>query len=331
MAYSETIKSKIVREYLAKYPNSSNLSLARKIYKENTVVFNSVENVRSLIRHKTGNSGVKNRKGLTNKEFLSEPKPRAYELPKSHANDYTPYEIKQSKILYLSDLHFPYQNNEAIRLALDYGKKKGVDCILLNGDILDFATISRHEKDFRARSIKEEFDATRMFLNTLRKHFPKAKIVFKYGNHDERWEKYLYMKAPEIFDMNDFELDILLRFGELKIDCVKDKKPITIGKLMVLHGHELAGGAGGVNPARSTFLKTFSNVLVGHFHKTSSNTETTLNGDMIAVNSVGCLCDLNPHYMPINRHNLGFAYITHDVKSGEYHLENLKIIKGKIY
>jgi predicted phosphodiesterase len=331
MAGKETLKGKIVKEYLAKYPNSSNASLARKIYNENTFVYNNVEAVRSIIRQSTGNMGNAKRKEVKDKTFFRQAQPSVYELPKSHANDYTPYEINQSKILYLSDLHFPYQNNEAIKLALDYGKNKGVDCILLNGDILDFATISRHEKDFRARSIKDEFDAARMFLNTLRKHFPKAKIVFKYGNHDERWEKYLYMKAPEIFDMNDFELDILLRFGELKIDCVKDKRPITIGKLMVLHGHELAGGAGGVNPARSTFLKTFSNVLVGHFHKTSSNTETTLNGDMIAVNSVGCLCDLNPHYMPINRHNLGFAYIEHNIKSGEYHLENLKIIKGKIY
>jgi predicted phosphodiesterase len=327
----ESVETKLVRKYLKEYPNSSNLSLARKIYAENSILFKNAESVRSIIRRCTGNSGKKNRNVLTNKELFCEPKPKFYELPQSHANDYTPYKINQSKILCLSDLHFPYQNNEAIELALDYGKKKGVDCILLNGDILDFANISRHEKDFRARSIKEEFDATRMFLNTLRKHFPKAKIVFKYGNHDERWEKFLYMKAPEIFDMNDFELDILLRFGEFKIDCVKDKKPITIGKLMVLHGHELAGGAGGVNPARATFLKTFSNVLVGHFHKTSSNTETSLHGDIIAVNSVGCLCDLNPYYMPINRHNLGFAYIDHDIKTGEYQLENLKIIKGKIY
>jgi len=286
----ETIKAKIVREYLTKFPKSSKASLSRKIYNENKTTFLNAEAVRGLIRHITGALGEKNKRKIQDKSLIKPHAKSTYDLPKSFANDYTPYEIKQSKVLILSDLHFPYQNNEAISLALDYGKQKKVNCILINGDLIDFANISRHEKDFRSRSIKDEFDAVRTFLNTLRRHFPKAKIVYKYGNHDERWEKYLYMKAPEIFDVNDFELDVLLRLGELKIDVVKDKLPIKIGKLTALHG-----------------------------------------GDIISVHSTGCLCDLNPHYMPINRHNLGFAYVEHYLQSGNYHIENLKIVKGKVY
>jgi predicted phosphodiesterase len=328
-----TIKNTIIREYLKKFPNTPNAALSRKIFKENPTSFKDVETIRSQIRYITGNSGTKNRKEATNKNLFNGPKKsNNYILPESYSNDYTPFEIKQSRILIISDLHFPYQNNEAIILALDYGKSKKIDCILINGDLIDFANISRHERDFRARSIAEEFDAVRIFLKSIRLHFPKTKIVFKHGNHDERWEKFLYSKAPEIFDVNDFQLEVLLRLGELKIETVKDKRPIKIGKLTALHGHELAGGgAGGVNPARGTFLKTLSNVIVGHYHKTSSNTETTMNGDVIAVNSVGCLCDLNPLYMPINKHNLGFAYCELNIKTGEYHLENLKIVKGKIY
>jgi len=328
-----TIKNTIIREYLKKFPNTPNAALSRKIYKENPTSFIDVETIRSQIRYITGNLGTKNRDKATNKNLFTDPKKsNDYLLPESYSNDYTPYEIKQSRILIISDLHFPYQNNEAITLALDYGKSKKIDCILINGDLIDFANISRHERDFRARSIAEEFDAVRVFLKSIRLHFPKVKIVLKHGNHDERWEKFLYSKAPEIFDVNDFQLEVLLRLGELKIETVKDKRPIKIGKLTALHGHELAGGgAGGVNPARGTFLKTLSNVIVGHYHKTSSNTETTMNGDVIAVNSVGCLCDLNPLYMPINKHNLGFAYCELNIKTGEYHLENLKIVKGKIY
>jgi hypothetical protein len=33
--------------------------------------------------------------------------------------------------------------------------------------------------------------------------------------------------------------------------------------------------------------------------------------------------------MRVNKHNLGFGYIEHDFESGEYHLENLKVIKDK--
>lgn len=332
MAGKPTIKHKIVKEYFLKFPDSNRASLARKIYKKNTLHFDNVESIRTMLRYLSGNSGVKNRKRATDKTMFEDPRSsNPYDLPQSYANEFSPFLINQSRVLVISDLHFPYQTNQAIELALDYGKSKKVDCILINGDLLDFANISRHDKDWHARSTKEEFDACRQFLKSLRLNFPKTKIVYKLGNHDERWEKFLYTKAPEIFDVAEFQLEVLLKLGELKIEIVKNKRPVKIGKLTVLHGHELAGGAGGVNPARSTFLKTYSNVLVGHFHKTSSNTETSLDGNIVAVNSTGCLCDLNPAYMPINRHGHGFAYVEHDIKTGHYHLENLKIIKGKIY
>lgn len=328
----ETNKAKIIREYISKFPNVPKAALARKIYKENSIIFKDAETVRSSIRRITGSNGNLNRKQAEHKDMFQPLRKSTYDLPTSYANDYSAYEINQSKILIISDLHFPYQDNKAIELALDYGKDKKVNCILINGDLIDFANISRHEKDFRARSIAEEFEAVRKFLKALRLNFPKAKIVFKHGNHDERWEKFLYSKAPEIFDVHEFQLEVLLKLGELKIETVKDKRPIKIGKLTALHGHELAGGgAGGVNPSRATFLKTLDSVIVGHYHKTSQHTETSMNGEVISVNSTGCLCGLNPLYMPINKHNLGFAYLELDIKTGNYQLENLKIVKGKVY
>jgi predicted phosphodiesterase len=328
----QTIKGSIVSEYLEKYKDLGALTLAKKIYKENKSSFDSVDNVRSVIRYQIGSKGKKDRKALKSKEFVREPRDtNPYGLFPTSAETFLPYEITSKRTLIISDLHFPYQHNKSIELALDFGKEKNVDCILINGDLLDFATISRHEKDFRARSIVEEFESVRSFLNSLRKQFPKTKIIFKEGNHDERWEKWLYLKAPEIFDDIEFRLENRLKLGQLKIDIVKDKRPVKIGKLTVLHGHELAGGSGGVNPARATFLKTLDSVIVGHYHKTSSHTETTMNGDVISVESQGCLCGMNPLYMPINKWNLGFSYVELDLKTGEYHLQNKKIVKNKIY
>ena len=76
-----------------------------------------------------------------------------FDLPESYADDFEPYRINQARVLIISDLHFPYQDNEAITIALNYGIEKKVDCILINGDLIDFATISRHEKDFRIRYV----------------------------------------------------------------------------------------------------------------------------------------------------------------------------------
>ena len=323
----------IAKEYLKRFPNTPSLTLAKKMYSENKQMFKDIDDARQKIRYHRGQKGSYSRNHIKNKELFKEAgsnNPFDF-LPESHADQFEPFYIKQSKTLIISDLHFPYHDNKAIELSLKYGLNKKVDCVLINGDLIDFAGISRHEKDWRQRSINEEFESVRGFLKGLRKLFPKARIVFKYGNHDERWEKWMFLKAPEIFDCSDFQLEILLRLGELKIEVVKDKRPIRIGKLTVLHGHEMTGGSGGVNPARATFLKTLESVIVGHYHKTSQHTEASMFSEVYSVNSTGCLCGMNPHYMPINKWNHGFAYVELDVKTGEYELHNLKIIKGKVY
>lgn len=332
MANKNTVKAQITKDYIKKYPKLSRAALSRLLVKDHPLVFNNVEEARTRIRYYTGQSGEKHRKQLTDKSLIEPSRtPSIFEfLPKSHAETYEPHQINQSRILIISDLHFPYQDNDAIKLALQYGLDKDVNCVLINGDLIDFAPISRFEPDWRHRSISEEFDSVRAFLNGLRGLFPKAKIVFKFGNHDERWEKFLFTKAPEIFDCADFQLETLLRLGELQINTVKDKLPIKIGHLNVLHGHELQGG-GGVNPARATFMKTIDNVLIGHCHRTSQHTEPTMSGEVIVTTSQGCLCGMNPMFARVNKWNLGFSYVEHDIKTGEYHLHNLKIIKGKVY
>jgi len=326
MAKESKTSGDIVKEYLRRFPTLPNLTLAKKIYKENKLSFTNIETVRGCIRKYKGASGK--RKIMHTTEFLD--LKTEFKLPESHAEHYDPYVISQSRVLILSDLHFPYQDNQSIKAAINYGKEMKANCILINGDLIDFATISRHEKDWRHRSVAHEFETVRSFLSELRRHFPKAKIVFKEGNHDERWEKWLFLKAPEIFDDSEFKLATRLRLPELKIDIVQDKLPVKIGKLTVLHGHELQGG-GGVNPARATFLKTIDNVLIGHCHRSSQHTEPTLNGNIIVTTSQGCLCGMYPMFARVNKWNQGFSFVEHDIKSGNYNLQNLKIIKGKVY
>jgi predicted phosphodiesterase len=332
-----SVKGDIVNDILRRFPKIAILTAAKKAYKENPTVFKDVEDARNIVRYHVGQISGPERKsgkhyGPLDKSHVREKtyNYNPFNLPESHAEKWEAHEIKQTRTLIISDLHFPYQDNRAIEAALKYGLEKKVTCILINGDLIDFAGISRFEKDWRQRTPFQEFEATRQFLASLRHHFPQAKIVFREGNHDERWEKWLYVKAPELFDDPEFKLENRLRLGELKIDIVKDKSPVTIGKLTVLHGHELQG-TGGVNPGRATFLKTLESTLVGHYHRPSEHTEMTMGGKMISVKSTGCLCWLHPMFSRINKWALGFAYCELDLKTGEYELENLKIIKDKIY
>ena len=328
-----SVKAEIIKDHLTRFPNSPLLTLAKKIYKENSTVFSGIEDARSVLKYHTGKNGASDRKKVKDGKFVQEIKLNynPFNLPESYAESFEPYIISQSKTLIISDLHFPYQDNEAITAALNYGLKEKVTCILINGDLLDFAAISRHEKDWRQRSVYEEFEAVRSFLKMLRKTFSKAKIVFKEGNHDERYEKWLYVKAPELFDDPEYQLEVRLKLGELNIDIVKDRRPVKIGKLTVLHGHEMAGTSGGVNPARSTFTKTLESVLIGHFHKSSSHSENSMWGDLKVTESVGCLCGLHPQFMRINKWNFGFAIVDLKITTGKYKVGNYKIINGVVY
>lgn len=321
----QSIQGKIVQKACEDFKSTPSLTLAKKIYKENPESFKDVEAVRTLIRGYRGTIGAYMRKAMkTRVEYI--PK----ELPKSHAETFEPYEISQSRVLIISDLHFPYQNNEAIEVAINYGVEKDVNCVLINGDLFDFATISRHEKDWKFRPVVDEVNAVKQFFDYLKDRLPNARIVFKEGNHDERFEKWAFQKVPEFQNLDILKLSSVLKLTERGIEHVTDKRPVKIGKLTVLHGHEL-NGSGGVNPARATFLKTIDNVLIGHCHRSSQHTEPTLGGDVIVTTSIGCLCGLYPMFARVNKWNHGFGYVDLDVKTGNYKLENLKIINGKVF
>lgn len=323
----------LFEDYLTRFKGLPDLTLAKKIYKEHSESYINLEAVRSKVRIWRGKKLQGGGGKLKTDTRFFEPKTgpiNPFKLPESYAEDFTPFKISQSKTLILSDIHIPYHDNKAIEVALKYGKDKGANCILINGDLLDMPNHSKHERDWRHRTTKQEFEATSQFLNYLRHYFPTQRIIFKHGNHDERWEKWLYAKAPEIFDDKYYHLEQRLKLNDLRIETVKNKLPIQIGKLNVLHGHELQG-SGGVNPARATFLKTIDNVLIGHCHRSSQHTEPTFGGKVIVTTSQGCLCGMWPMFARVNKWNHGFSFCEMEIKTGDYELDNLKIINGKIF
>lgn len=234
------------------------------------------------------------------------------------------------KLLVISDLHIPYHNKKALNAAILYGLREKVDGILINGDLTDFYQGSRFEKDPRKRGLKAEIEETRLFLKTLRKNFG-GYIVFKPGNHDERWEKYLMIKAPELLDMAEFRLETILHLKECDIEITREKQKIQHGKLNFLHGHEFPSGmAAPVNPARGFFLKAKVSIVGGHHHQTSEHTEPDLNDKIVTAWSTGCLCELHPKYMPYNKWNHGFGINELIDEEGNFRFRNYRISNGEV-
>ena len=332
MARKTEISGEIIKSYLERFPNAGALTLARKVYAENPSVWKDVESVRGKIRYYIGQHGKAHRKDITDTRFMR-PARNPYYIPESDCIPWLPLHISErlNSGLIFSDTHFPYHDVNAINAMIDYtvGHRK-INFILINGDGIDFYQCSRFNKDPRNRSVSNEIWMFIEFLNILKSTFEGVKIYFKLGNHDERLEKYLRVKAPELMDMNEFKLDEILKIRGMDDITVIERQIVYIGRLPFLHGHEMYGGASSpVNPARGLFLKTLSSAVTSHLHRSSAHSETDVNEKLMSWYSIGSLCGLHPEYALINKWNHGFALIQTEGK--EFEFNNMKIYQGKVY
>ena len=322
-----------IKELLIKFPESGDRTIANLAFKKQPKLFTSFDQCRKKVQYYRGHLGKRNRKTLTDKRFL---KPinlenqNVWKIPASHSQEREVWRLPKSikKVLLLSDIHFPYHNVKALETALKYGKKEQIDAIFINGDMIDFYQLSFHEKDPRVTDIAEELEMARNFFALLQKEFPKVLIYYITGNHEYRMERYLRVKAPELLDMQEFKIDALLRVREFGVHYIEHGTKCYFGKLLVEHGDKMRG-SGGVNPARTLFLKLKRHAICGHFHRTSEATEKVYDGDVVVTYSTGCLCELEPRYLEVNNHNHGFAIVEMD--GDNFTVSNKKIVGNKVY
>lgn len=309
------------------HPDAPTRTLARRLVKDCRGAI-TLKQAESRMARQFGLHGTKNRRRV------NATAPRAkraagvqYAMPPSMAEPWTPHVLDVvGPVGILSDVHVPYHSEIAVAAAVGHLKDLGPAALLLNGDICDFYAISRYMKDPRQRDFKSELEAVRAFLAWLRQEFPAIPIVFKAGNHEERFTHWLWQHAPEISDDRRMSLPAWLEFDTHDIAFVEDQRPIMLGKLPVLHGHELPSGmAAPVNVARGAFLRTLSTVLVGHSHRTSNHAEADMWHKETSCWSTGCLCDLNPDYARINRWNWGFAIATVH-QGGAFDVNNFRVM-----
>ncbi len=325
-------KTDIARKYRNEYGlEMPTLKLARIMYEKEKLTFKDVEDCRDFLR---GIEGKKTKSGIRVTHKVEERPKNPYNLPQSYQEKREPYILPKqcNNILLISDLHIPYHDIDAITIALEYGVREEVNTIFINGDLIDFARISRFETDFSKRSVKEEFDITKQFLRVLRQVFPTQEIYWLKGNHDTRLEKYLAQKAHEIWDDPYFHLEERLRLNEERVHLIDDKVLVKAGKLSITHGHHIFKGIfTPVSPARGAYMRAKQNIIVGHLHRSSFHPEVNLDGEVIGAWSTSCLCELRPSYSPlVSNSQHGFAHVTVE-PNGDFTVKNYSIINGKLH
>ncbi len=303
------------------------IKLARIMYNEQQETFKNVEDARYFLRSIEGKA--KNQIKITHPANTRPLNP--YKIPHSDETQYNPYVIKGHKrVVVFSDIHVPYHNIPSLTAAIDFCKKEKPDALLLNGDTIDCHRLSRYTKDPKKRNFKLELDTFKALFEIFQKELA-CKIYFKLGNHEERYENFLYEKAGELVGIEEFEFINILKARANGIEVIADKRPMLLNNLWGIHGHEYIGGiSASVNPARGLFLKSKVSCFQGHNHQTSEHTEPTLSGKMVTTWSLGCMSELHPAYMPLNKWNHGFAIVDLDENGQDFEFRNKRIFKGKI-
>ena len=327
-------KGLIVLDYIRQYPDYPHRSLAKIIYNKYPDIFDSVDATRTLVRQYKGSLGPEHRK-WTDKlypEFKGRRDGMTHmqPIPPSKSNKWEFANYQYKKTLVLSDVHVPFHDVKGLEAALAHGDKYKPDCILLNGDILDCYALSRFIRDPRLRNFPDECQALSEFFAHLKERFKKAQIVWKFGNHEERYEYLLFRKVPDIVNTNEWELEYRIpRFKEYNIEVIKNKRIIKLGKLPIIHGHEfMRSPMNPVNAARGLFLRGVHSAIISHFHHTSEHVQPNLLGKIITCWSTGCLSGLHPEWATINRWNHGFTTV--DLDGYSFSVANYRIYEGKI-
>lgn len=326
---ANTQKQTLAKEYILKYPSIAKSTIALKLFEDYPAIFRDKEDARIFIRRATGANGAFSLKKEKQIKFQNP------ELPPSQSAKRKFVDLPKiaNNILWLSDVHIPNQDNEAIELALNYGVKNKINTIVLGGDILDNTPFTNHDSPPPSpEDTVDFFDYCEIFLGRLRTLFPKAHIVWIEGNHDNWYVRYLMKKAPMLFNDHYYRLPQRLNLKHYNVDFYEQNVVVRAGKLHMVHGHTIIRGFGSpVNAARGVFTKAKSSMIIGHVHTTSEHSEGNIKGEDIGCWSTGCLCTLAPDYDPHNtKHNLGFAHIVVE-ENGEFQVFNKRIIGNKVF
>lgn len=333
MALKPSKSHMYLRELIAQFPDHGDTTLAKLAYKKRPKLFRSYEACYNRVRYIRGHLGNFHRSKIKDKSLMVElntPTEHSWDLPESQSKKRETWTLPTSitKVALLSDIHFPYQDNDALTAVLDDCVKEDVDAFFINGDMLDFYALSFHEKDPEIMDIPLALEMGQNFFKMLKEKFPRAQVYFIPGNHEVRLERYLRVKAPELLGLKEFKLDMLLKVAEIGVHYIPHGSKCYFGKLLVEHGDKMKG-AGGVDPARTLFMRFKRDVICGHFHRTKDHLAKIYDGSTIMTHATGCLCELEPGYMELNEHNHGYAIV--NMKNGVHNVVNKKIFNGKIY
>ena len=161
-----------------------------------------------------------------------------------------------ARVLVIGDCHCPGMRTGYVDFLKRVADSYSVTRVVHIGDLVDWASISYHEKSPSLRNASLEYSKARRQVATLTKAFPKADWLI--GNHDALTERQAITAGlpPELLrdyaDMWNVGWSIHPRFSKLIIDGV-------------IYSHGDSGRAN-QDAAYQQAKDNFRSTVIGHFH-----------------------------------------------------------------
>lgn len=225
-------------------------------------------------------------------------------------------------VLVIPDLQVPRHAKAALRAVLRYAADERWDRIVLLGDMMDFAQVSRWVKDQPeelSKSLAGDYKVGNQVLDDIQKagraKNKNVRFDITLGNHCIRPE--LFTKQfPQLRGL--IEIEHGLRFKERGIKITRsypDGDLLQIGKAYFHHGLYVGG-----SHAKKHVENFGRNIFYGHTHTVQSHTKAMFGKrNVIMAESLGCLCDMDLDYIGKNPKDWVHAFATfHFQKDGSF-------------
>ena len=137
----------------------------------------------------------------------------------------------------IGDIHGPWVDDRAVDLFLYIVKDLKISHLILNGDILDFYNINAHgpkDPDVQT-SLEDELNWGVNFMERLRKELPKVEIIYIFGNHEFRLDRFIMKNAPAFWNMLRLEKMLQLKRFDIKWIPYNERYKVGNTSLFIQH------------------------------------------------------------------------------------------------
>jgi hypothetical protein len=207
-----------------------------------------------------------------------------------------------------SDCHYwPGIVSTAHRAFVLFAKELKPKAIVMNGDVFDGASISRHPPGGMweaTPSVKQELEACQERLSEIEAASLNSKLHWTWGNHDQRFNARLAAQVGDGFK-GIVGMNLTDHFPRWRFST----SVMVNGSCMVKHRYH-----NGIHAIYNNTLKAGTSIVTGHLHSLKCTPFTDYTGTRYGVDT-GSLADVNGQQFSYSEdnpknHRSGFAVLT---------------------